>query len=187
MRQVGSLHEATGYAAILDRVLTRFVQKYTVRIAHLEHGGINFNFAVEDDVLPSAEHTHPRRPDRRNPIDCGGPAAERSRVGRLRENWHRESDGGERRRDRRSAGFCQEQTPILIEQFSGMECDAFHVSYLSDKIQEAVFHSQVVKTVAYLRVSTAQQDVRSQHPATYFQNTSLRSPRHSSFRRDDAS
>ena len=58
MRQVGSLHEAAGYAAILDRVLTRFVQKYTVRIAHLEHGGINFNFAVEDDVLPSAEHTH---------------------------------------------------------------------------------------------------------------------------------
>ena len=43
-----------------------------------------------------------------------------------------------------------------------MECDAFHVSYLSDKIPKAVFHGQAVKTVAYLRVSTAQQDVRSQ-------------------------
>ena len=46
-----------------------------------------------------------------------------------------------------------------------MECDAFHVSYLSDKIPEAVFHGQPVKTVAYLRVSTAQQDVGSQRLA----------------------
>ena len=42
-----------------------------------------------------------------------------------------------------------------------MEHDAFHVSYLSDKIPEAVFHGQTVKTVAYLRVSTAQQELRS--------------------------
>ena len=40
------------------RVLTRFVQKYTLSVAHLERGGINLDFAVEDDVLPSAEHTH---------------------------------------------------------------------------------------------------------------------------------
>ena len=46
-----------------------------------------------------------------------------------------------------------------------MERDAFHVSYVSDKIPEAVFHGQAVKTVAYLRVSTAQQDVRSQRLA----------------------
>ena len=46
-----------------------------------------------------------------------------------------------------------------------MEHDAFHVSYLSDKIPEAVFHGQAVKTVAYLRVSTAQQDVGSQRLA----------------------
>ena len=46
-----------------------------------------------------------------------------------------------------------------------MERDVFHVSYLSDKIPEAVFHGQAVKTVAYLRVSTAQQDVRSQRLA----------------------
>ena len=37
--------------------------------------------------------------------------------------------------------------------------------YLSDKIPEAAFHRQTVKTVAYLRVSTAQQDVRSQRLA----------------------
>ena len=53
----------------------------------------------------------------------------------------------------------------MIEQFSSMEHDAFHVSYLSDKIPEAVFHGQAVRTVAYLRVSTAQQDVRSQRLA----------------------
>ena len=53
----------------------------------------------------------------------------------------------------------------MIEQFSSMEHDRFHVSYLSDKIPEAVFHGQAVKTVAYLRVSTAQQDVRSQRLA----------------------
>ena len=46
-----------------------------------------------------------------------------------------------------------------------MECNAFHIPYLSDKIPEAVFHGQAVKTVAYLRVSTAQQDVRSQRLA----------------------
>ena len=46
-----------------------------------------------------------------------------------------------------------------------MERDAFHVSYLSYKIPEAVFHGQSVKTPAYLRVSTAQQDVRSQRLA----------------------
>ena len=46
-----------------------------------------------------------------------------------------------------------------------MERNAFHVSYLSDKIPEAVFHGQAVRTVAYLRVSTAQQDVRSQRLA----------------------
>ena len=61
--------------------------------------------------------------------------------------------------------MCQEQTLVLTEQFSSMERDAFHVSYLSYKIPEAVFHGHAVKTVAYLRVSTAQQDVRSQRLA----------------------
>ena len=46
-----------------------------------------------------------------------------------------------------------------------MERDAFHVSYLSDKTPESVFHGQAVRTVAYLRVSTAQQDLRSQRLA----------------------
>ena len=53
----------------------------------------------------------------------------------------------------------------MIEQFSSMERNAFHVSYLSDKIPTTVFHGQAVKTVAYLRVSTAQQDLRSQRLA----------------------
>ena len=34
------------------------MQKYTLRVAHLELGGVNLDFAVEDDVLPFAEHTH---------------------------------------------------------------------------------------------------------------------------------
>ena len=54
-----------------------------------------------------------------------------------------------RRRGRRPAGFCQEQTPVTTEQFSSMEHDAFHVSYLSDKTPEAVFNSQAVRTIAY--------------------------------------
>ena len=61
-----------------------------------------------------------------------------------------------RRRGRRAAGFCQEQTFVMIEQFSRMERNAFHVSYLSDKIPKSVFHGRAVKTVAYLRVSTVQ-------------------------------
>ena len=46
-----------------------------------------------------------------------------------------------------------------------MEHDAFRGPSLSDKIPKAAFHEQVVKTVASLRVSTAQQDVRSQRLA----------------------
>ena len=53
----------------------------------------------------------------------------------------------------------------MSEQFSSMERNAFHVSYVSDKIPEAVFHGQAVKTVAYLTVSTAQQDLRIQRLA----------------------
>ena len=33
-------------------------QNRTLRVAHLERGGINLDFAVEDEVLPSAEPTH---------------------------------------------------------------------------------------------------------------------------------
>ena len=54
-----------------------------------------------------------------------------------------------RRRGRRPAGFCQEQTLLMTEQFSRMERHAFNGSYLSDKIPKAVFLGQVVKTVAY--------------------------------------
>ena len=43
---------------LLLRVPTRFVQKYTPRIAHPELGGVNLDFAVENDALPSAEPTH---------------------------------------------------------------------------------------------------------------------------------
>ena len=50
----------------------------------------------------------------------------------------------------------------MTEQFSSMQHDRFHGLYLSDKTPEAGFHGQAVKTVAYLRVSTAQQDVCSQ-------------------------
>ena len=106
-----------------------------------------------------------RRPGRRPPSEWGGPAAGRSRVGRPRESWRRESDGGERRRGRRPARGCQAQTHVLAEQCSRREQDAFHGPYLSAKIPEAAFHGQAVKTVASLRVSTAPQDVRSQRLA----------------------
>ena len=46
-----------------------------------------------------------------------------------------------------------------------MERNAFPVPYMSDKIPEDVFHGQAVKAVAYLRVSTAQQNLRSQRLA----------------------
>ena len=54
---------------------------------------------------------------------------------------------------------------VLTIQFSSMEHDEFQVPYLSYTILEATFHRQTVKTVAYLRVSTAQQDLRSQRLA----------------------
>ena len=60
-----------------------------------------------------------------------------------------------------------------------MEHDAFHIRYPSDKIAEDAFHGQAVKTVAYLRVSTAQQDVRGQRLAI------LEYARQHNFRIDD--
>ena len=60
-----------------------------------------------------------------------------------------------------------------------MKCGDFHDPYLSDKIPEAAFHGQAVKTVAYLRTSTAQQDVRSQRLAI------LKYARKHDFRIDD--
>ena len=50
-------------------------------------------------------------------------------------------------------------------QFDDAERHSFLVPYLSNKIQEFIFPRQPVKTVAYLLVSTAQQDVRSQRLA----------------------
>ena len=44
---------------------------------------------------------------------------------------------------------------VPTKQFSSMEHDRFYVPYVLDKIPEDAFHGQVVKTVAYLRVSTA--------------------------------
>ena len=60
-----------------------------------------------------------------------------------------------------------------------MKCDTFHGSYLSHKIPKSVFHGQAVKTVAYLRVSTAQQNLRSQRLAI------LEYTRKHGFRTDD--
>ena len=50
---------------------------------------------------------------------------------------------------------------------------------LTSSIPEAVFHGQAVKTVAYLRVSTAQQDLQSQRLAI------LKYARKHDFRIDD--
>ena len=66
---------------------------------------------------------------------------------------------------RSSSQACQEETGVLTEQFSSREHDAFHVPHLSDTIREAALHGQAVKTVAYLRVSTPQQDASSQRLA----------------------
>ncbi len=62
-------------------------------------------------------------------------------------------------------GSVSNKRPFLAEQFSGMEHDAFRVPHLSDTIPEPAFHGQAVKTVAYLRVSTPQQDESSQRLA----------------------
>ena len=45
-------HHRRASRPVLYRLPTRFVQKYTLRLAHLELGGVDFDLAVEDDVLP---------------------------------------------------------------------------------------------------------------------------------------
>ena len=72
----------------------------------------------------------------------------------------------------------------MTEQFSSMERDAFHVSYLSDKIPEAVFHGQAVKTIAYLDGldrAAGRAQAAPRHPRVH---TQTRLP-HRRFHRDD--
>ena len=47
----GDVRSAKDYL-VLHRVPTRFVLKYTRRLAHRELGGVDLDLAVEDDVLP---------------------------------------------------------------------------------------------------------------------------------------
>ena len=61
--------------------------------------------------------------------------------------------------------ICKKQTCVMVSQFIDMESDNFHGRLPSHKIPETGFHQQTVKTVAYLRVSTAQQDAGSQRLA----------------------
>ena len=72
----------------------------------------------------------------------------------------------------------------MTEQLCSMEYNEFPIPYLSDKTPEAVFHGQTVKYVAYLRVSTAQQDVRRQRLRRPRVRTQTRLP-HRRFHRDD--
>ncbi len=112
------------------RVLTRFVQKYAPRVAHFELGGVNLGFAVEDDVLSSAEHTH--EGDWVGEIQSIVMAPQQGDLASI----GLEKSGIANQTDARDVGvgdrhgFCQEQTLVLTEQFSSMERDAFHVSYL---------------------------------------------------------
>ena len=53
----------------------------------------------------------------------------------------------------------------MVSQFIDLESDNFYVRLPSNKIPEIGFHRQAVKTVAYLRVPTAQQDAGSQRLA----------------------
>ena len=61
--------------------------------------------------------------------------------------------------------ICKKQTCVMVSQFIDMESNNFHGRLPSNKIPETGFHQQTVKTVAYLRVSTAQQDAGSQRLA----------------------
>ena len=64
----------------------------------------------------------------------------------------------------------------MTEHFSSREHDAFHVPHLSDTIPEAAFNGQAVKTVAYLRVSTPQQDASKPAPRHPGVRAEARSP-----------
>ena len=105
-------------------------------------------------------------PGRRSQAGCGRACAARSGAGPPRGRCRRGSIAGGRCRSRHRAWFvCQEKTSVSGRQFDDAERHSFLVPYLSNKIQESIFPRQPVKTVAYLRVSTAQQDVRSQRLA----------------------
>ena len=103
------------------RVLTRFVQKYAPRVAHFELGGVNLGFAVEDDVLSSAEHTHEGDwVGEIQSIVMAPQQGDLASVGLEKSGIANQTDArdvgvGDRH------GFCQEQTLVMIEQFSSVE------------------------------------------------------------------
>ena len=81
------------------------MQKYTPRVAHLERGEINLDFAVEDDVLPSAEPTHEGdRVGETQSIVEAPPQGDLASIGFEKAGIANQA-GARRRRDLRSAGF----------------------------------------------------------------------------------
>ncbi len=68
-------------------------------------------------------------------------------------------------RGRRLAQGCLEETLVKIGQFSRKEPNAFHRPILSSKMVKERLRRQRMKTIAYLRVSTPQQDAGSQRLA----------------------
>ena len=83
----------------------------------------------------------------------------------LQKAWRLELTGDGKRRGRRSAQICLEETFVKIGLFSRKEPNVFHRPILSSKIVQAHLHGKRMKTIAYLRVSTAQQDAGSQRLA----------------------
>ena len=147
------------------------------RYYYLRSGaGSILSSAVEDDVLPSAEPTHEGdRVGETQSIVAAPPQGDLASIGFKKAGIANQT--GARGRGRRPAEFCKEQT-LVLRPNSSVAWNVTHsmVPYLSDKIPEAVFHGQPVKTVAYLRVSTAQQDVRSQRLAILRVHTQTRFP-----------
>ena len=75
------------------------------------------------------------------------------------------SGAGGKRWHPKQARFCPEETHVQTGQICRTKHDGFHILHLRIIIPQTTFLRQAMKTVAYLRVSTARQDAGSQRLA----------------------
>ena len=164
----------------VDRVPTRSVQIYTLSTVHPELGGVDFDLAVEDDVFPLDWADVPdefgigREFGRGGgpgdlpglPVDDAGDDQRqaRTRVHLVKEagiaDQMRAGDIGDGHGSVRGKRALKPITSVVRNMMRFM----FRIC-LSIIIRKAALHRQSMKTVAYLRFSTAQQDAGSQRLA----------------------
>ena len=135
------------------RVPTRFVSKYTVRLAHLELGRVSCEHTHAGDLARETEPIVVAL--RQSDLAAGG----LEKAGFANQTGARDVGVGDRH------GAVRHKRQFWPNSSAAWNRTRFMFRICPIKHPKAAFHGQAVKCVASRRVSTAQQDVRSQRLA----------------------